>query len=62
MSIAIRAARAGDLPRIQAIVAAAYARYIARMGKKPGPMLDDYRARIEAGEAWVAESGGAIWL
>lgn len=60
MSATIRAARAGDLARVQAIVDAAYARYVPRMGRKPGPMLDDYAARIEAGEAWVAERGGAV--
>jgi len=38
----------------------AYAHYIERMGKPPGPMLDDYARRIEAGQVWVLESDGAI--
>jgi GNAT superfamily N-acetyltransferase len=38
-----------DLPAILAIVEEAYSPYIARLGKKPGPMLDDYAAQIAAG-------------
>jgi ribosomal protein S18 acetylase RimI-like enzyme len=57
---AIRQARAADVPRIEAIVAAAYAKYIPRMGKKPGPMLDDYAARVGEGAVWVLETDGAV--
>lgn len=32
---------------------AAYSPYIARIGRAPGPMGDDYAARIAAGEAYV---------
>lgn len=45
----IRAAVPADLPAIRAIVEAAYSPYIERLGKKPGPMLDDYAAQIAAG-------------
>jgi len=38
----------------------AYTKYIARIGKPPGPMLDDYRAHIRAHAAWVLETGGNI--
>ncbi len=38
----------------------AYRHYIERMGKPPGPMQDDYAARIAAGEAWVIEDAGTI--
>ena len=38
----------------------AYSHYVERMGKPPGPMLDDYAKRIEDGEAWVMEANGAI--
>lgn len=44
----IRAAVPADLPAIARIVEAAYSPYIARLGKKPGPMLDDYAAQIAA--------------
>lgn len=56
----IRPARAADLPRIQAIVAAAYAKYIPRMGKKPGPMLDDYAAHLREGTVWVLEAEAGV--
>ena len=56
----IRAALPADLPAIEAIVEAAYSPYIARMGKKPGPMLDDYAARIRNGEASVLEAEGRV--
>ena len=46
-SYAIRPARAGDAAAVAACVTTAYARYVERMGKKPGPMLDDY-ARVIA--------------
>ncbi|KPQ11954.1 MAG: acetyltransferase family protein [Saliniramus fredricksonii] len=45
----IRAAGPADLPAIRAIVEAAYSPYIERLGKKPGPMLNDYAAQIAAG-------------
>lgn len=31
----------------------AYAAYIGRVGKPPGPLLDDYRQLIRAHEVWV---------
>jgi hypothetical protein len=42
----IRPARADDLGAIESIVREAYGHYRARLGKEPGPMLDDYRAHI----------------
>ena len=56
----IRLAQANDRPRIEAIVEAAYGPYIARMGRRPGPMQDDYAARIAAGQTHVLESDGAL--
>ncbi len=38
----------------------AYRHYIARMGKPPGPMLDDYAARVLEGVVWVLEEGAAV--
>ncbi len=55
---AIRPALPGDVERIQAIVDQAYAIYVPRIGKKPGPMLDDYRARVAEGAVCVAEREG----
>src|SRR5262249_31047564 len=56
----IRATRAADVPAIAAIVDQAYRHYIARIGKPPGPMLDDYAARIAEGVVWVLDEGVVI--
>lgn len=56
----IRPAGHADLPRIVAIVEAAYSPYIARMGKKPGPMLDDYPALVRSHDLWVAEDAAGV--
>jgi ribosomal protein S18 acetylase RimI-like enzyme len=58
--IRIRAAAAVDVPAIAEIVDQAYRHYIARMGKPPGPMLDDYAARVSEGAVWVLEEGAEI--
>ena len=54
----IRIATPADEARIREIVAAAYAPYVGRIGKPPGPMVDDYAAIIAAGEAWVLDEAG----
>ena len=46
MSVVIRLASPEDRPAIEAIVGRAYDPYIARIGRKPGPLLDDYGALI----------------
>ena len=56
----IRAATAADVPAITDIVDQAYRHYIARIGKPPGPMLDDYAARVSEGSVWVLEEGALI--
>jgi ribosomal protein S18 acetylase RimI-like enzyme len=57
----IRRAGPHDRAAIEAIVAAAYAKYVVRIDQPPGPMLDDYAALIEAGaiDVW-AEPDGAV--
>ncbi|MBL8703903.1 MAG: GNAT family N-acetyltransferase [Rhodospirillales bacterium] len=60
MAIAIRPARPADVARIAAIVDQAYEIYIPRIGKKPGPMLDDYAARVAEDVVWVAELDGRV--
>lgn len=56
----IRQATIDDLAAVQALVRDAYGKYIARIGREPGPMRDDYRARIEADTAFVADCDGDI--
>ncbi|MCC6720204.1 MAG: GNAT family N-acetyltransferase [Acetobacteraceae bacterium] len=50
----IRPADATDTPAVARIVRDAYTMYIARIGKPPGPMLDDYAALIRSHCVWVA--------
>jgi ribosomal protein S18 acetylase RimI-like enzyme len=49
----LRLATRGDLAAVQKIVQAAYLPYAARIGREPGPMLDDYAALIDAGRVHV---------
>jgi ribosomal protein S18 acetylase RimI-like enzyme len=56
----IRAATAADVPAIADIVDRAYRHYIARIGKPPGPMLDDYVARVSEGVVWVLEEEAVL--
>ncbi len=54
----VRPATEADIPTLERIVAAAYRGYIARMGKPPGPMLDDYAAHVRDGHAWIQIADG----
>jgi ribosomal protein S18 acetylase RimI-like enzyme len=58
--IRIRAATAADVPAIVDTVDRAYRHYIVRIGKPPGPMLDDYAARVSEDAVWVLRDGPAI--
>ncbi len=44
--VIIRQAQEGDLDAVVACVQAAYAKYIARIGKEPAPLLVDYATLI----------------
>jgi GNAT superfamily N-acetyltransferase len=55
-----RPARPDEAPALRDLVRAAYAKYVPRLGREPAPMLDDYAARIAAGQAWVLEEVGAL--
>ncbi len=54
----IRPARPDDVDAVRQIVRAAYGHYAARLGKPPGPMLDDYGQRVADKQAWVLEDEG----
>lgn len=60
MSTLIRPATVDDIAAIEAIVDAAYSPYIARMGRKPGPMLEDYPQRVTAGHTQVLDDAGRV--
>lgn len=56
----LRPATAADLPALTAIVDAAYGPYIPRIGRKPGPMTDDYTALVAQGLMQVLEDQGRV--
>ncbi|MBV9860742.1 MAG: GNAT family N-acetyltransferase [Alphaproteobacteria bacterium] len=56
----IRLAKPEDLAIVEDIVRRAYGVYIERIGKPPGPMLDDYRRLIAAGAVSVAMAEDGI--
>jgi ribosomal protein S18 acetylase RimI-like enzyme len=56
----LRLATGDELGIVEAIVQGAYTPFIARMGRPPGPMLDDYGALIAAGRVHVIEHAGAV--
>lgn len=55
--MAIRPAIAGEAASVAALVRAAYAPWVPRIGREPLPMRDDYAARIAAGQCWVLDDG-----
>lgn len=48
-----RPARPDDAPAVAALVDAAFAPYLPRLGRPPGPMLQDWAANVAAGEVFV---------
>jgi ribosomal protein S18 acetylase RimI-like enzyme len=48
------------MDRIRAIAHAAYAKYVARIGREPAPMVADFAALIAAGYVVVAEDRDGI--
>ncbi|HXW74567.1 MAG TPA: GNAT family N-acetyltransferase [Steroidobacteraceae bacterium] len=56
----IRAATEDDVSQIARIVALAYAHYLPRIGKPPGPMLDNYERRVADGVVWVIAQGQGL--
>lgn len=58
MSITLRPAIDDDAGFAAVCVAAAYAQWIPALGRKPGPMLDDYHAVIAADRVLIAEQDG----
>lgn len=56
----IRPALTGDLKAVEALVNAAYAHYIPRLNRAPGPMTDDYAASIANGFVYLFEIDGML--
>lgn len=49
----VRMAVVDDEPAVRACVLSAYAKYVGRIGRRPAPMLADYRAAIRREEVFV---------
>ncbi|CAK9888782.1 MULTISPECIES: GNAT family N-acetyltransferase [Pseudomonas] len=56
----IRLASAEDLAAIDALIEAAYSPYIARIGARPGPMLEDYAPLIAARQVQLLDVQGQV--
>jgi len=60
VGLVIRAATAADAPRVASCVHDAYRHYVDRIGRPPGPMLDDYAGTIRRHQVCLAELEGAV--
>jgi len=58
--VVVRLAKPEDAAGIAACVCEAYVHYIERIGKQPGPMLEDYSEVIQQFQVHVAVAGGKI--
>jgi ribosomal protein S18 acetylase RimI-like enzyme len=56
----IRLAGPGDVDALRAIAAAAYQKYVPRIGRAPAPMTADYAQAVRGRQAWVAIQDGQI--
>ena len=56
----IRRAGPGDVAALRAIAAAAYEKYITRIGRAPAPMTADYTRPVSDGQAWAAVHDGQV--
>ena len=56
----LRPAHPGDAAAVASVVDAAYSHYIERIGRKPGPMLEDYSKVIAERQVTVAERDGKV--
>jgi N-acetylglutamate synthase-like GNAT family acetyltransferase len=55
-----RTATLQDVAGITACVCEAYVHYIERIGKRPGPMLEDFDETVRTAQVHVAEADGRI--
>ena len=55
-----RRAGPGDVDELRAIAAAAYQKYVCRIGRAPTPMTADYAQAVRDGQAWAAIEDGQI--
>lgn len=58
--MSVRLANLSDLDSVKGCAEQAYALYVQRMGRKPAPMVADFRAQIEAERVYVIDFGGDV--
>jgi ribosomal protein S18 acetylase RimI-like enzyme len=58
--VIIRRAEPGDVRTLRDIVERAYGVYVERIGRRPGPMDDDYATRVREADVFVAELGARV--
>lgn len=56
----LRRATPADAPAIAALTAAAYSKYIVRMGREPQPMRTDYVRVVAEHPVWLLEAAGEL--
>jgi len=56
--VIVRPADNADAGTLSMIAAAAYQRYVPRIGRAPAPMTADYAAAVRCGQAWLAVEDG----
>jgi len=56
----LRLATSEDLRAVEEIVRTAYSHYVLRIGREPGPMLDDYRKLIADRRVHVVEQDSTV--
>ena len=56
----LRPAGPMDAVPMRRLAAAAYEKYVDRIGREPAPVSADYERIAESGDAWVAEQGGRL--
>ena len=58
--VMIRRAGPGDVDALRAIAAAAYHKYVPRIGRAPAPMTADYAQAVRDGQACAAVEDGQV--
>jgi GNAT superfamily N-acetyltransferase len=56
----VRRAGPGDVDELRAIAAAAYQKYVGRIGRAPAPVTANYAQAVRDGQAWAAVEDGQI--
>lgn len=59
-TLRIRMGTPTDVASVTDLVKRAYAHYVVRIGRPPGPMSDDYAVKVAQGQVWVVEGAGSV--